>query len=140
MHVSSMKEMKERQGNAWVGLAPTSRATCRICKTQIPKGSIRLIQSVHVTPSMKTQRFSHASCAKSRLGANALLKLPMSENVKSLLTVATVTTVAREERVGCETQKCTFTFASRTGGVNRHSAAGKHTYPLPHLLPPIVKK
>ena len=46
-----------------IGLAPTSRARCRLCKQGVDKGEIRIVTCAFVRPGRRHDFVCHASCA-----------------------------------------------------------------------------
>ena len=46
-----------------IGLAPTSRARCQLCKQGVDKGEVRLVTCAFVRPGRRHDFVSHASCA-----------------------------------------------------------------------------
>jgi len=73
--------MKAAPSKRWLGYALTSRATCRVCKRRIDKGSIRLIESAFVCHGHRTQRSVHVACVK----VCVLSSLPMCADIRASL-------------------------------------------------------
>ena len=46
-----------------IGLAPTGRARCRLCKQGVDKGDARIVTCAFVRPGRRHDFVSHASCA-----------------------------------------------------------------------------
>ena len=46
-----------------IGLAPTNRARCRLCKRGVNKGEVRIVTCAFVRPGRRHDFVSHASCA-----------------------------------------------------------------------------
>ena len=46
-----------------IGLAPTSRALCRLCKQGVEKGDVRIVTCAFVMPGRRHDFVSHANCA-----------------------------------------------------------------------------
>ena len=50
-----------------IGLAPTSRATCRVCKQVVRKGDVRIVTHAFVRPGRSHDFVCHARCATLKL-------------------------------------------------------------------------
>jgi hypothetical protein len=50
-----------------IGLAPTSRATCRVCKQVVGKGEVRIVTHAFVRPGRSHDFVCHARCATLKL-------------------------------------------------------------------------
>ena len=46
-----------------IGLAPTNRARCRLCKQRVDKGDVRIVTCAFVRPGRRHDFVSHARCA-----------------------------------------------------------------------------
>ena len=46
-----------------IGLAPSSRARCRLCKQRVGLGEVRIVTCAFVRPGRRHDFVSHASCA-----------------------------------------------------------------------------
>jgi hypothetical protein len=82
-----MPGFRTRASKYWVGLAPTSRAKCRVCKQCIGKGEVRLVSLAFVCPGRSVKLVHHAHCVTRKL-AKAVLEVygsvdgvPMSDDV-----------------------------------------------------------
>ena len=63
------KRMKAKPSTFHIGVAPTSRARCRKCKLQVPKGCPRIITTAHVKYK-HTVRFTRCVlCIDTKLAA-----------------------------------------------------------------------
>ena len=78
---------RQRPSKFWIGLAPSGRATCRVCKKHVEKGDVRLIALAFVCPGRSCKLVHHARCVSSKL-AKAVLevckdvnRVPMSNDV-----------------------------------------------------------
>ena len=70
--VSAMKMkktpgFKTRASTYSSGLAPTSRATCRVCKKAVGKGEVRIVAHAFVRPGRSRDFVYHAGCATPKL-------------------------------------------------------------------------
>lgn len=54
---------KTQQSRYSIGLAPTSRARCRLCKQGVNKGEVRIVTHAFVRPGRSHDFVSHARCA-----------------------------------------------------------------------------
>ena len=54
---------KTRPSTYTIGLAPTSRATCRLCKRGVGKGEVRIVTHAFVRPGRSHDFVCHAKCA-----------------------------------------------------------------------------
>jgi hypothetical protein len=82
-----MPGFRTRASKYWVGLAPTRRAKCRVCKQCIGKGEVRLVALEFVCPGKLVKLVHHAHCVTRKL-AKAVLEVygsvdgvPMSDDV-----------------------------------------------------------
>lgn len=57
-----------------IGLAPSSRARCRLCKQRVGLGEVRIVTCAFVRPGRRHDFVSHASCATPAL-ARAILSM-----------------------------------------------------------------
>ena len=46
-----------------IGIAPTSRARCRLCRQRVDKGEVRIVTHAFVRPGRRHNFVSHARCA-----------------------------------------------------------------------------
>jgi len=67
-----MPGFRTRASKFWVGLAPTSRARCRVCKQCVVKGETRLVSLAFVCPGKSVKLVHHACCLTRKL-AKAVL-------------------------------------------------------------------
>jgi hypothetical protein len=58
---------KTRPSTYTIGLAPTSRATCRACKRGVWKGEMRIVTHAFVRPGRSHDFVCHLKCATSAL-------------------------------------------------------------------------
>ena len=58
---------KTRPSTYSIGLAPTSRATCRACKQGVGKGDVRMVVHAFVRPGRTRDFVYHVGCATSAL-------------------------------------------------------------------------
>ena len=59
---------KTRASTYSIGLAPTSRAMCRVCKKTVEKGEARIVTHAFVRPGSRSHDFvCHAGCATLKL-------------------------------------------------------------------------
>ena len=54
---------KTRPSTYSIGLAPTSRARCRLCKGGVDKGEVRIVTCAFVMPGRSHDFVCHANCA-----------------------------------------------------------------------------
>ena len=60
---------KTRPSTYSIGLAPTSRATCRACKERVGKGRLRIVTHAFVMPGRSRDFVCHLKCATPALVA-----------------------------------------------------------------------
>ena len=60
---------KTRPSTYSIGLAPTSRATCRACKSVVWKGEMRIVTHAFVRPGRSHDFVCHLKCATPALVA-----------------------------------------------------------------------
>ena len=65
---------KTRPSTYSIGLAPTSRATCRACKSVVGKGEMRIVTHAFVRPGRSHDFVCHLKCATSAL-AKAMVRM-----------------------------------------------------------------
>ena len=58
---------KTRPSTYSIGHAPTSRATCKVCKSVVGKGDIRIVTHAFVRPGRSHDFVCHLKCATSAL-------------------------------------------------------------------------
>ena len=58
---------KTRASTYSIGLAPTSRAMCRVCKKAVGKGEVRIVAHAFVRPGRSHDIVYHAGCATLKL-------------------------------------------------------------------------
>eukprot|EP00966_Prymnesium_polylepis_P010614 244722-Prymnesium_polylepis.1 len=58
---------KTRPSTYSIGRAPSSRATCRVCKKGVDKGEVRIVTHAFVRPGRSHDFVCHAKCATSAL-------------------------------------------------------------------------
>ena len=58
---------KTRPSTYSIGHAPTSRATCRLCKRGVDKGEVRILTHAFVRPGRSHDFVCHMACATSAL-------------------------------------------------------------------------
>mmetsp|Transcript_16114 Transcript_16114/g.41475 ORF Transcript_16114/g.41475 Transcript_16114/m.41475 type:complete len:102 (-) Transcript_16114:65-370(-) len=58
---------KTRPSTYTIGHASTSRATCRVCKTAVGKGELRIMTHTFVRPGRSHNFVCHLKCATSAL-------------------------------------------------------------------------
>lgn len=63
---------RTRASKYWVGLAPTSRAKCRVCKQCVGKGDVRLVALEFVCPGKSCKLVHHVCCVTRKLVKAAL--------------------------------------------------------------------
>ena len=80
---------KTRPSTYSIGLAPTSRATCRVCKQGVGKGEVRVVTHAFVRPGRAHDFVCHARCAtpavvKSMVGVyGSVERVPMAEGMNA---------------------------------------------------------
>ena len=65
---------KTRPSRYSIGLAPTSRATCGLCKHRVGKGELRIVTHAFVRPGRSHDFVNHLTCATPALVA-AMVKV-----------------------------------------------------------------
>ena len=58
---------KTRASTYSIGLAPTSRAMCRVCKQTVGKGEVRIVTHAFVRPGRSHDFVCHSTCATPKL-------------------------------------------------------------------------
>ena len=58
---------KTRASTYSIGLAPTSRSMCRVCKKTVEKGEARIVTRAFVRPGRSHDFVCHARCATPKL-------------------------------------------------------------------------
>ena len=67
MRMKTTPGFKTRASTYSIGLAPTSRATCRVCKKAVGKGEVRIVAHAFVRPGRSRDFVYHAGCATPKL-------------------------------------------------------------------------
>ena len=67
MRMKKTPGFKTRASTYSIGLAPTSRATCRVCKKAVGKGEVRIVAHAFVRPGRSRDFVYHAGCATPKL-------------------------------------------------------------------------
>ena len=67
MRMKKTPGFKTRASTYSIGLAPTSRATCRVCKKEVGKGEVRIVAHAFVRPGRSRDFVYHAGCATPQL-------------------------------------------------------------------------
>ena len=65
---------KTRASTYTIGLAPTSRAKCRVCKQGVEKGEVRVVTHAFVRPGRSHDFVCHLRCATTAL-VRAMLRM-----------------------------------------------------------------
>ena len=111
--------MKTKQNSYHIGIAPTSRARCRVCKRQMQKGCTRLVTTAYVKDN-HTVRFTRCvPCIDARLASAVVNVYGSATRIPSTPDVAPDT--AKEIRA---------TIAHFTGGSAVTPAPCRETSPL----------
>ena len=58
---------KTRASTYSIDLAPTNRATCRVCKQRVGVGEVRIVTHAFVRPGRSHDFVNHARCATPKL-------------------------------------------------------------------------
>ena len=80
---------KTRPNTFSIGLAPTSRATCRACKLGVGKAEVRVVVHAFVKPGRTRDFVYHVDCAtpalvKSMVGVyGSVERVPMAEGMNA---------------------------------------------------------
>ena len=83
---------KTRASTYSIGLAPTSRAMCRVCKKTVEKGEARIVTHAFVRPGSRSHDFvCHAGCATLKLVQamvsvyGAVQWVPMTKSIETVV-------------------------------------------------------
>ena len=65
---------KTRPSSYSISVAPTSRATCRVCKQRVEKGEWRVVTCAFVKPGRTHNFVSHVKCASPRALIDSIVR------------------------------------------------------------------